>query len=95
MSAADLRGSGINVMAGYETTFLISPSQIAATDEVKSLPFYKRNCLFPDEAKLKKLVIFKYYPKNKLDYSRCNFHFWMIHNGSSYYIERFEWSAIF
>ena len=68
MSSADLRGSGINVMAGYETTFLISPSQIAATDEVKSLPFYKRNCLFPDETKFTntKLIIFKYYAKTFL-----------------------------
>ena len=65
MSPADLRGSGISVMAGYETTFLISPSQIVATDAVKTLPFYKRNCLFPDETKLRKLFIFKYYTKNK------------------------------
>ena len=79
MSAADLRGSGINVMAGYETTFLISPSQIVATDAVKTLPIYKRNCLFPDETKFTKLIIFKYYAKNKQEHFKCNFHIWMIY----------------
>ena len=57
-SAADLRTAGINVIPGYETTFLITPSQIVTSEEVKDLPFYRRNCLFQDEAD--NLVLFKY-----------------------------------
>ena len=50
--------SGIDVKVGYETTFLITPSQIVATDEVKDLAPYRRKCLFPDETG--KLILFKY-----------------------------------
>ena len=57
-SAADLRKSGIDVKAGYETTFLIKPSQIVATDGVKDLAAIRRNCLFDDESD--KLILFKY-----------------------------------
>ena len=56
-SSADLRSSGIDVKAGYETTFLITPSQIVATDEVKDLAPHKRNCTFHDETS--KLILFK------------------------------------
>ena len=57
-SAADLITSGIDIKAGYETTFLITPSQIVATDEVKDLAPYRRKCTFSDETS--KLVLFKY-----------------------------------
>ena len=56
-SAADLRTSGIHVKAGYETTFLITPSQIVATDEVKGLAPHRRKCTFDDETS--KLILFK------------------------------------
>ena len=57
-SAADLGNSGIDVEAGYVTTFLITPSQIVTSDDVKDLPFYRRKCLFHDETD--KLILFKY-----------------------------------
>ena len=57
-SAADLRTAGINVIPGYETTFLITPSKIVTSEDVRDLPFYKRKCLFQDEAD--NLVLFKY-----------------------------------
>ena len=57
-SSADLRSSGIDVKAGYETTFLITSSQIDATNEVKDLAPDRRNCLFVDENE--KLILFKY-----------------------------------
>ena len=57
-SAADLGNSGIDVEAGYETTFLITPSEIVTSDDFKDLPFYRRKCLFHDEAD--KLILFKY-----------------------------------
>ena len=50
--------SGIHVKAGYKTTFLITPSQIVATDEVRDLAPHRRNCTFVDETD--KLVLFKY-----------------------------------
>ena len=57
-STADLRSSGIDIKAGYETTFLITPSQIVDTNEVKDLAPHRRNCLFVDETD--KLILFKY-----------------------------------
>ena len=57
-SVADLRTAGINVIPGYETTFLITPSKIVTSEDVRDLPFYKRNCLFQDEAD--NLILFKY-----------------------------------
>ena len=57
-SAGDLKATGIDVKAGHETTFLITPSQIVVTDGVKDLAPHKRNCLFADETS--KLVLFKY-----------------------------------
>ena len=57
-SAADLITSGIDVKAGFETTFLITPSQIVAIDGVKDLAPHRRNCLFVEETD--SLVLFKY-----------------------------------
>ena len=66
-SAADLGNSGIDVEAGYVTTFLITPSQIATSEDFKDLPFYRRKCLFHDETDKPrdKLILFKY-PLNYL-----------------------------
>ena len=71
-SAADLGNSGIDVEAGYVTTFLITPSQIVTSDDFKDLPFYRRKCLFHDETDKPrdKLILFKY-PLNYLHFL-CN-----------------------
>jgi len=61
-SVADFTTSVINVKVGYETTFLITPSKIVATDDVKDLAFYRRNCKFDDETD--KLVLFKKYTRS-------------------------------
>ena len=50
--------SGIDVKVGYETTFLITPSQIVASDGIKDLAPYRRKCTFSDETS--KLMLFKY-----------------------------------
>ena len=51
MSIADLRSTGVDIEAGYISTFLITPSQKVTSPEVKSLPMNKRNCSFPSEGK--------------------------------------------
>ena len=56
-SVADIRTS-VNVKAGYETTFVITPSQIVASQDVKDMAPDRRNCLFNDETR--KLRLFKY-----------------------------------
>ena len=56
-SAADLITSEIHVKAGYETTFLITPSEIVATEGVRDLAPHRRNCTFYDEKS--KLFLFK------------------------------------
>ena len=56
-SVADIRTS-VNVKAGYETTFVITPSQIVASKDVKDMAPDRRNCLFNDETG--KLRLFKY-----------------------------------
>ena len=56
-SAADLRTSGLEIKAGYETTFFITPSEIVATEGVRDLAPHRRNCTFYDE--MSKLVLFK------------------------------------
>ena len=57
-SAADLRASGLDIKAGYETTFFINPSQIVTTDGVRDLAPHRRNCTYADETS--KLILFKY-----------------------------------
>ena len=56
-SAADLRTSGLEIKAGYETTFSITPSEIVATEGVRELAPHRRNCTFYDEKN--KLSLFK------------------------------------
>ena len=56
-SVADVRTS-VNVKAGYETTFVITPSQIVASNDVKDMAPSRRNCSFDDETD--KLHLFKY-----------------------------------
>ena len=57
-SVADMSTS-VNVKAGYETTFVITPLQIVASNDVKDMASERRNCLFGDETG--KLHLFKYY----------------------------------
>ena len=51
MSIADLRDSGVDIVAGYISTFLITPVQKVTSPEVQSLSINKRNCSFPTEGK--------------------------------------------
>ena len=58
MSIANL-DQGANVEVGYETTILITPSQIVTSPSAKGLPIEKRNCLFKKDSR--RLEFFKEY----------------------------------
>ena len=51
ISIADLRDSGVDIVAGYISTFLITPEQKVTSPEVQSLSINKCNCSFPTEGK--------------------------------------------
>ena len=70
-SIADIRTS-VNVKAGYETTFVITPSQIVASQDVKYMAPDRRNCLFNDETG--KLLLFKYLVKIIMHLFHADFH---------------------
>ena len=55
MSAGDLRRSGVEVEPGYVTTFLITPSQIVTSSNVKGLNEDQRQCRYHLEGKELKL----------------------------------------
>ena len=56
---ADLRSGGVEVEAGYLSTFLITSSQLLTSEGVKGLEQSRRKCRFPSESE--GLKIFKQY----------------------------------
>lgn len=49
MMPANLRSEGVEIEAGYLSTFLITPSEITITDAVKGLEQFRRKCRFRSE----------------------------------------------
>ena len=62
MATADLRGSGVEVEPGYVTTFLITPSQIVSSSNLKVLNEEQRQCRFHSEGR--KLKLFTKYTQS-------------------------------
>ena len=49
MQIADIIGRGVEIKAGYVSTFVITPSQIVTSENTKYLPKEKRQCQFKNE----------------------------------------------
>ena len=62
MSVADLRRSGVEVEAGYISTFLITPSQIVTSKSARGLPEEKRECRFQFDSQ--SLTLFNEYTQS-------------------------------
>ncbi len=59
---ADLRGAGIDIRPGYHSTFLIAPSRVQTSLDIKSIDLDRRTCKFSDE--VEGLKIFNEYTQN-------------------------------
>ncbi len=59
---ADLRGAGIDIRPGYDSTFLITPSQVQTSPDIERIDLARRKCKFPDE--IEGLKIFNEYTQN-------------------------------
>lgn len=60
---ANLRGEGIKVKTGYETTIMVTPRVLHTTDMAISMPFEDRQCRASSEADAAGLKIFKKYSR--------------------------------
>ncbi len=47
---ADLRTGGVEIRPGYESTFLITPSQVKTSPDIERLSVERRKCKFPAES---------------------------------------------
>ena len=78
MSVGDIKSSGFEVMPGYVTTFLITPTQIVSSESTMQLPPSKRICLFQHENN--DLTLFKVYSQSNcmfecklnMAYNKCH-----------------------
>ena len=55
----------LSIKPGHTNLIALSPSRITASDNLKTIQVDKRNCLFPEEHKLK---LFKNYSKPSCDF---------------------------
>ena len=72
----------ILIKPGHTNLIAISPTRITASDNLKKIPVDKRNCLFPEEHKLK---LFKNYSKPSCDFE-CSLDYAMSKVSSSFLI---------
>ena len=60
---ADLRGGGIKVKTGYETTIMVTPKVLHTTQSGMKMGFKERQCRTFDETEVAGLKIFRQYSR--------------------------------